>query len=175
MNAQPVNARNRFLHCCMLLAFAPCAAAADEVYRWVDDEGTVHFSDTPPASASTNFSTIDIGPSTGSSFDPEADVFNIEATRERTQQRRGELEEQREARAERARHASAPVTQAPVQREYPVGVAWPRYPGYPGHPVRPVPPIHPGPKPEPQPRPPSTLQPPGAVAVPLEPADSAGG
>lgn len=29
----------------------PCASVAGEIYRWVDAEGNVHFSETPPASA----------------------------------------------------------------------------------------------------------------------------
>jgi glutaredoxin len=34
-----------------LLAFAGLAAAQSSVYRWVDKDGKVHFSDTPPADA----------------------------------------------------------------------------------------------------------------------------
>lgn len=35
----------------LLVALAPCVAAADEMYRWVDAQGNVHLSETPPEGA----------------------------------------------------------------------------------------------------------------------------
>lgn len=167
---------NRFLlmPCLMLLAVAP-GQAAGEVYRWVDEYGVVHFSDKQPALADAEFSTVDIGLPPAASYDPDADAFNIEATRTRTQNRRTELQEKRKARSERARNASPPAAQAPKQRTYPDGVAWPRPPGYPVQPIHPGPEPGPGPGAGPEPQPPSTLLPPGPVAVPLVPADGPGG
>jgi hypothetical protein len=37
----------------LLVALAPVVAAATEVYRWVDDEGIVHYSDRPQEGAET--------------------------------------------------------------------------------------------------------------------------
>lgn len=164
---------NRFLFvpCLLLLAVAPGRAAA-EVYRWVDEDGVVHFSDRQPVSTDVDYSTVDIDAPPASGHDPDADMFNVEATRNRTQNRRTELQEKRNARAERARNASPPSAQPPSQRTYPPGVSWPRTP------VNPVLPVHPGPEPGPgpEPQPPSTIAPPGGpVAVPLAPANGSGG
>jgi hypothetical protein len=35
----------------LLVALVPCAGAADEMYRWVDAQGNVHLSETPPEGA----------------------------------------------------------------------------------------------------------------------------
>ena len=35
-------------HIAYLLAFAACAAAAQQLYRWTDEKGRVHVTDTPP-------------------------------------------------------------------------------------------------------------------------------
>lgn len=43
-----------------LLAFACVAAAADQVYRWVDKDGKVHYSQTPPAGTATNAQTVQV-------------------------------------------------------------------------------------------------------------------
>ncbi len=36
-----------------LILLVPCSAAAGELYRWVDDDGNVHYSDAPPADATS--------------------------------------------------------------------------------------------------------------------------
>ena len=46
----------------VLLAAAGMAASADQVYRWVDKDGHVHYSQTPPASTSVNAQAVNITP-----------------------------------------------------------------------------------------------------------------
>jgi hypothetical protein len=77
----------------MVIAFAalavlqPIAAEPAEVYRWVDANGVVNFSDrAPPASAATaGVRTLTLEDSQPAAYDPEQDLFNIRATLERTQ------------------------------------------------------------------------------------------
>ena len=38
----------RFVSLAALLALLPALAAADQVYKWTDDQGRVHYSSTPP-------------------------------------------------------------------------------------------------------------------------------
>jgi len=85
----------------MMLA-ATDATAKDEVYRWVDDKGVVHFGDQPPQK--TNAETIDLreSDSTGvqPSVNPAASADNIYETEPSYAQ------QQREARAERRKEAA---------------------------------------------------------------------
>jgi hypothetical protein len=46
----------------LLLATAGMAASADQVYRWVDKDGHVHYSQTPPASTDVNAQAVNITP-----------------------------------------------------------------------------------------------------------------
>ncbi len=43
-----------------LLLLACAAAAADQVYRWVDKDGKVHYSQTPPANAATSVQPVQV-------------------------------------------------------------------------------------------------------------------
>ena len=56
---------------CVLLAFAACAsaAAAQQLYRWTDDKGRVHLTDTPPPSQARDVKTekVPAGGETGGS------------------------------------------------------------------------------------------------------------
>jgi preprotein translocase subunit SecD len=55
--------RNSLLICTVLvLALTGMAASADQVYRWVDKDGHVHYSQTPPASTSVKAQTVNITP-----------------------------------------------------------------------------------------------------------------
>jgi hypothetical protein len=160
----------------MVIAFAalavlqPIAAEPAEVYRWVDANGVVNFSDrAPPASAATaGVRTLTLEDSQPAAYDPEQDLFNIRATLERTQALRESLAERREAR----RDGSA---EQPAAAQYPeqsnTGYPW-GYPyGYP--PLRPggKPPLRPPQRPPPQPEPPdnetATWRPPGDSAPQL--------
>jgi len=46
----------------MLLAALSIIASADQVYRWVDKDGHVHYSQTPPSSTDVNAQTVNIAP-----------------------------------------------------------------------------------------------------------------
>ncbi len=44
------------------LALFSALAAADQVYKWVDKDGHVHFSQTPPPSTNVQAQTVDVNP-----------------------------------------------------------------------------------------------------------------
>jgi len=44
----------------MLLCACMAAASADQVYRWVDKDGHVHYSQTPPASTAVHANSMDV-------------------------------------------------------------------------------------------------------------------
>lgn len=139
-----------------LTGFPPAAAEAQEVYRWVDENGVVNFSDrAPPAAVAADVGTLTLEDTRPAGYEAEQDVFNIEATAERTQARREALRERQPA--------PPVVVQYPEQSN--TGYPW-GYPyGYP--PLRPggKPPFRPPQRPPPQPEPPaddtSTWRPPG--------------
>lgn len=141
-----------------LLGAAP--AAAQEIYRWVDADGVVHFSDTAPATESSGIRTIVLEYTRPADYDPEADIYDVAGQSERMQALREDMAREREARRERdqkAARAEQPPVDGPAQYGYPVG-----YPLYPRPPMRPParPPTGPQP-PRPEPYETSTLRPPG--------------
>jgi hypothetical protein len=130
-------------------------AASPEVYRWVDENGVVNFSQTAPTDVPGKVSTVELD-AEAPDYDPEQDIYNVAAQAERMQALREEMEQEREARREQRRNAPAPpVTevQQGVNYGYPYG-----YPTYPRPPARP--PARPRP-PVPEPYDTSTLVPPG--------------
>jgi hypothetical protein len=50
------------LACGVLLALGTSLAAADQVYRWVDDQGHVHFSQTPPPGTKVQAQQVTVNP-----------------------------------------------------------------------------------------------------------------
>ena len=133
-------------------------AAAQEIYRWTDENGVVHFSDTAPADRSGGISTVTVEDTRPSDYDPEADIYNVAAQAERMQARRENMQKEREARLERQRNAAQ---QQPAPSNWTTGNAVPAWwwdqPGY-GRPPRPP---RPPERPTPEPYPISTLRPPG--------------
>ena len=150
---------------CSLNLLPGASAWAQEVYRWVDEDGVVNFSDTAPPAADEAFATLRLEDTTPKGYDPEQDLYNVAAQAERMQALREDMERQREERRERLRDAPA---RSPEQ--YPEGVRY-GYPyGYPAYarpPARPPerPPIGPRP-PRPEPYETSTLKPPGQLRDP---------
>lgn len=144
-----------FLTACSLL-LAAASAGAQEIYRWVDQSGVVHFSDTAPASVGADVSTVFLEETRSPDYDPEEDIYNVAAQAERMQALRVEMAEGREARRERQRDAA----QSPAEQDREVV----RY-GYDyGYPWRPRPPARPPNRPRPpvpEPYTTSTLRPPG--------------
>jgi len=165
----------RCTHTClaMLLTMPVTFSSATQVYRWVDDSGVTHFSETPPAENAADIQVIDIAPTpapaSGNASAEDDDFYSVVNQAKRMEARRLENErlaaekEQARAEASRARAEAAAIQQGPSTdsadnsvRYYPVYPYYPRYghhpwkPGHrpkPGHPVRPV---------EPQPRNPRT-------------------
>ncbi len=141
-----------------LLMFAS-TLAAQEVYRWVDENGVVNFSDTSPAGRIEGVSTVDLGEPTPPGSDPEEDLYNIAATAERTQALRDAMAADREARRERQRESlTQQAPPYPQTSSYALPPWWWDRPGYGRPPQRP--PTRPEP-PEPEPYPTATLKPPG--------------
>jgi len=61
----------------VVLACAAAPAAAAEVYRWVDDEGVVHYSQWAPESQQEELATIDVPVSTPDDYDPDEDPYSV--------------------------------------------------------------------------------------------------
>ena len=74
-----------FLVTLLLGGLAATAVPAQEIYRWVDENGVVNFSDTAPAARSRSVSTVAVEDTRSSDYDPEADIYNVEAQAERMQ------------------------------------------------------------------------------------------
>lgn len=151
--------RTTLILLCSITALAVEADTTREIYRWVDDDGVVHFSDEAPPTGVEGMKRIMLeepGPGSGPVDD---DPFNVEATAERMQAYRDELaqrrEAQRAARLERERIAA----QRPVVQYQPVGRAYPWYLNPPLYPVNPIEP----PPPTPEPYPTVPFRPPGGL------------
>jgi hypothetical protein len=149
---------------CSPIMFCDSASWAQEVYRWVDENGVVNYSDTAPRAVHEDIDTLQLDDTTPAGYDPSEDRYHVAAQAERMQALREEMEKQREQQRERLRSRPAQTPQ-----QYPQGV---RY-GYPyGYPVYPRPPNRPPVDPRP-PRPEpyeiSTLRPPGQLPDPNGP------
>jgi hypothetical protein len=152
----------------VVLAAYATPAMAQEVYRWVDENGVVNFSDTAPLAADANVNTLILEDTAPKHYDPEEDIYNVAAQAERMQALREEMEQEREARRERQRNElRQPDTQYPqgVRYGYPY-----LYPGYGRPPGRPPgkPPTG-GRPPRPEPYETSTLRPQGQAPDPNGP------
>ena len=136
-------------------AIAGGPATAQDIYRWVDEDGIVHFSDTAPGSVPGGVSTVTVEDTRPEDYDPEADIYNVAAQAERMRALREKMEKDREDRRERQRSAAA---RQPVQATRSVGYGIPPWwwdrpgTGRPPRPERPEPPV-------PVPPPTSTLRP----------------
>lgn len=138
-------------------------AMADQVYRWVDENGVVNFSDTAPGSAQAGaeVNTLTLEDTAPRDYDPGQDIYNVAAQAERMQALRDEMEQEREARREQQRRI-----QSQPAAPYPSGVndGYPyEFPAYGRPPLEPPgrPPARPPSRPVPEPYDTSTLRPPG--------------
>jgi len=115
-------------------------AAATEVFHWVDENGVHHFSQTEPAADTPQVSTMTLEDTTPANYDPEEDIYGVQAQAERMQALREEMDEKREA--YRERQAKAAQQQA-VQYRRPYSYGRPLWypPYYPRPPVEPQPPV----------------------------------
>jgi hypothetical protein len=135
----------------LLAAFVPALAVCQEVYKWVDENGVVHYSTEAPPSEAQDVSRIELeqpSPLAESADDP----FNIEATAQRTQALREDMEQRRERqRAERLEREKIAARQQVVHHYTPGHYVSPWWgaPVYPVQPIEPVPPLRPQPEPMP--------------------------
>lgn len=149
------------------LAIAPAAAADIEVYRWVDEEGVVHFSQTRPMAPEAAVETLSLSDQRPSDYDPEADIYGVAEQAERMQALREERAEKRAEALERKRRQPQVITRP--EPEY-IGIPiyqrpWLRPPWY-----RPQPPIERPPGGGNWIRPPRPLTPPSLMEpLPSEP------
>ena len=132
-------------------------AAATEIYKWVDENGVTHFSQTAPDPSVAGVSQQKLRDTTPSDYDPDQDIYGVEAQAERMKQMREDMDEKRQARLEREREAQKQQAVQYRDREY---YGYPVYrPGWvdPHPPLLPTPPIA---------RPPSGVMPNPPVARP---------
>ena len=141
----------------LLSVLLAAPAVATEVYRWVDENGVTHFSQMAPDGV-TGVRQQTLPDTRPSDYDPERDLYNVEAQAERMQQLRDERKEKRQAaRLERERQAERQQLMQYQNRHH---YGYPYYrPGW----VNPYPPLRPTP---PVARPPETLLPMPPVARP---------
>jgi hypothetical protein len=85
------------LACALALALP---AGAESVYKWVDDKGVTHFSQTPPDGTDAQRLEVRTAPASPAADAPAADAKKDDAKPERT-------EAQRKERAERCKNAHA--------------------------------------------------------------------
>jgi hypothetical protein len=145
-----------------LLAAVPAMAA--DVYRWVDENGVVNFSDTAPRGAETGgaVDTVTLQDAAPKDQEPGQDIYHVAAQAERMQALRDEMEKEREARREQQRRAAqqpAAPSSSGVNYGYPYA-----YPAYGRPPLRPGrPPAKPPARPVPELYDTATLRPPGSA------------
>jgi len=139
-----------------VLLVAP--AVAEEVYKWVDENGVTHFSQMPPDQPVSGVSQQVLRDTRPSDYDPEQDIYGVEAQAKRMQQLRDEKKERRQARLDRERQAQKQqVIQYKTEEFYGYPIYRPGW-GNPRPPMRPLPPVA---------RPPGSLLPLPPVARPL--------
>lgn len=125
----------------VLAALLVAPAVAEEIYKWMDEYGVTHFSQMPPDHSVTGVSQQVLRDTRPSDYDPDKDIYGVEAQAERMQQLYDEKEKRRQARLEREREArKQQVIQHRSQNFY----GYPIYrPGWvnPQPPLLPVPPV----------------------------------
>ena len=149
-----------------VLAFLACGPVyANEIYRWVDENGVVNFSQTAPPSQDVAPEVVEIEEDRPSDWDPEADIYGVEEQAARMLARREEMDKKRQERIDqknREQSLTAPQYREPETYNYPF--FW-------GTGIRPMPPLLPRP---PVARPPigpgGPIRPPGPI-IPPRPID----
>ena len=113
---------------------------AGEIYKWVDEDGVVHFSDTKPAD-DTEVESLYLGKTNPPDYDPSKDPYSITNQAERIGETWSRLEEEREARLEKRRedaqrlpaYVYQPYDPYYERYRYPYYRPGLRPPSYPGH------------------------------------------
>ena len=137
------------------------AVGAKEIYKWVDEDGVVNFSEKAPVSEAAKVSSFILEDTTPSDDGSDDDPFNVEATAARMQAYRDSMEQRREAQRKERLERERIAAQRPVIQYQQVGYrnSWPWYAQ---PPLRPVPPIQPLP-PVVEPYPSVPFRPPGRL------------
>lgn len=124
---------------------------ATEVYRWVDENGVVHFSQTAPNEPGEEVDKLALQDTRTSDYDPDQDIYGVAAQAERMKALREDLDAKRQASLERQREAAKqPVVQYRQPERYGYPIFWD---------ARPRPPLRPVPLPGPVNPPPASLLP----------------
>lgn len=142
---------------CLAAALAAGTSQAREIYRWVDENGVVHFSDEAPPETAEGVKQIEIDEA-DSNAPADDDPFNVEATAERMQAYREEMERRRESQRAAQLEREKIAAQRPAVQYQRVGYRG--YPWYARPPLYPVQPIEP-PAPAPELYPSVPFRPPG--------------
>jgi len=132
---------------CLTLYIAPWPANAVEVYQWTDENGVVHFSQWAPTAPGKDVSTLEVDGSQPPGFDPEADLYNVEANQKSMESLWSDFEKQKEESRKQQAVPGPQIIQQTITPEYGI---WPAYPSYglrppqrPDRPVKPEQPIEP--------------------------------
>ncbi len=125
---------------CALVLVAAGPLQAVEVYRWVDDDGVINFSQMAPIQSVNAVNRLTLIETLLVSADPHDNPYAIEQTAQRTREIRAGMDERREARRERQRARELAEQYAALYEQHysqPVRYAiWPRRYGpdhYPDH------------------------------------------
>jgi hypothetical protein len=137
------------------------SVSAKEIYKWVDENGVVNFSEKAPASRATGVSSFILEDKAPVEQGPDDDPFNVEATAARMQAYRDSMEQRREAQRQERLERQRIAAQRPVIQYQQVGYRN-RWPWYAQPPLRPVHPIEP-PPPVVEPYPSVPFRPPGRL------------
>ena len=85
-----------------LVAAFSLSAGADQVYRWVDKDGHVHYSQTPPASTGVNAQTLNITPPAPDPTTLQNDQKLAQQTQDRDKQAEDAQKKEQQAQQEQA-------------------------------------------------------------------------
>ena len=131
----------------MALFLAPWPANAVEVYQWTDENGVVHFSQWAPTEPEKDVSTLEVDGSQPPGYDPEQDLYNVEANQKYMESLWSDREKRQQENRDRQAVQGPQIIQQTITPEY---GAWPLYPGYglrpplrPDRPDRPEKPVRP--------------------------------
>jgi len=121
--------RGKYLSAPLILTMALWCqpATSADIYRWIDEEGVVHFSDTRP-SDDADVQTLQVNASNPPGYDPAEDPYSIANQAKRMNDKWSELASEREEREEKRRELARQY----VQYQPPRYDGW-RYNYWPGY------------------------------------------
>lgn len=105
-----MNTRTLCLALLTAVALTCLAARADQVYRWVDSQGNVHFSQTPPPDAVTKAKLVDVVPQPADSEGAQQQqqlVQSVDAANQARQQAAAEAQQKTQAQVQKQQACDA--------------------------------------------------------------------